>query len=588
MVQPEPVPPSVAPRPASLNGEIYKRLLQAVKAVLTSEVGGRFQLMFGAILLLLLGINGLNVLASYVGRDLMTTIERRQFPRFVSEALLYVAVFAALTLAAVILRFIEERLGLLWRDWLTRGLVARYLEDSTYLRLKEQAGLDNPDQRIADDARAFTSNTLSFVLMFLNALFVIVAFSGVMWSISPLLFVVAVAYAALGSLLTVALGRPLVRLNYDQSDREANFRSELLRLGVNAESVALLQLESRLGQRLRKRLDALIRNAKRIVAVNRNLGFFTTGYNYGIQLVPPLIVGPLFMHGKVEFGVITQSAMAFSHLLGAFSLIVTQFQQLSAYGAVLVRLGSFSAAVERRSPPGAARRAASDAPDQLVYDDVTLWSDDGSELLVSRLRLTLGPGTRLLVTGTDDARRALFRATALGRESREGHIVCPAPERISFLPERPYLPVGTLRELLVLRGHDAEFSDHRIYSVLNELGLEPALRRVGGLDVEGDFAHQLSLGEQQLVAVARVVLAAPAFVILQSPAATLAPEQLARVLATLSRASITYLVFGGESGTSDAWDVVLELHAGGSWHLRPRAAVGSPAPPRPSLPTPGA
>jgi len=574
MAASERAPDATAPRRAGLDREIYKRLLGAVRSVVTSEIGGRFQLMFGAILALLIGINGLNVLSSYVGRDLMTTIERRDFSMFVGKALLYVGVFAALTAAAVVLRFIEEHLGLLWRDWLTRRLVARYLEDGTYLRLKEQAGLDNPDQRIADDARAFTSNTLSFVLMFVNALFVIVAFSGVMWSISPLLFVVAVAYAALGSGLTVWLGRPLVRLNYDQSDREASFRSELLHLGANAESVALLQLENRLGMRLFRRLGALIQNAKRIVAVNRNLGFFTTGYNYGIQLVPPLIVGPLFMHGKVEFGVITQSAMAFSHLLGAFSLIITQFQQLSSYGAVLVRLGNFSAAVERPSliapPPG----GDESAPPRLVYDGLTLRSDSG-ELLVNGLKITLESGSRLLVTGTDEARRALFHATALGRDAAEGHISCPDAERILFLPERPYAPAGTLRELLVRSGH--ELDDSQIYSVLRELGLEQALRRVGGLDAEGDFAHLLSLGEQQLVAVARVVLTAPTFVALENPGVTLAPEQLSLALSALSRAGVTYLVFGGASGLIETFDAVLELHAGGGWDLRVRLNAAASA-----------
>jgi putative ATP-binding cassette transporter len=573
MAQSQPLPYSVAPGEASFDRKIYKRWWRSIRAVMTSEIGGRFRLMLGSILLLLVGINGLNVLSSYVGRDLMTTIERRDVGTFVAQALLYTGVFAALTAAAVILRFIEEHLALLWREWLTRALVGRYLEDGAYLRMKQHGGVGNPDQRIADDARAFTSNTLSFTLMFLNALFVIVAFSGVMWSISPLLFVVAVAYAALGSLLTVVLGRPLVRLNYDQFDREANFRSELMQLGANAESVALLQLESRLGARLRKRIDALLDNAKRIIAVNRNLGFFTTGYNYGIQLVPPLIVGPLFMHGKVEFGVITQSAMAFAHLLGAFSLIITQFQQLSSYAAVMVRLGSFSAAVERPSLPAKPLSPAPDGAQRLLYDELTLRVESSGELLVDRLSLVVERGTRLLVTGTDEARRALFHATALGRDTAEGHILCPDAEHILFLPERPYVPAGTLRELLVRTGHEHDVDEGRIYAVLRELGLEQALKRVGGLDAEGDFAHLLSLGEQQLVAVARVVLAAPTFAVLQSPAVTLAPEQLSRAFEALSRASITYLVLGGADGLVDACDAVLELHAGGSWDIHPLEAV---------------
>ena len=127
--------------------------------------------------------------------------------------------------------------------------------------------------------------------MFLNGTFTILAFSGVLWSISPLLFVVAVGYAGLGSAFTLGFGRPLIRLNYDQSDREASFRAELVHVRENAESIALLRREGRLGARLARRLDALLANARRIIAVNRNLSFFTTGYNYGIQLIPALIIG---------------------------------------------------------------------------------------------------------------------------------------------------------------------------------------------------------------------------------------------------------------------------------------------------------
>lgn len=570
------IPPSTSPPSTRLGAQavrrsfargIWSRLFGAIHAVATSEIGGKFRWMFAAILVLLLGIAGLNVVSSYVARDLMTAVEQRDRSGFFATALLYLLVFGALTIAAVVERFIEEHLALLWRRWLTQRLIGQYLADGAYLNLRERGELGNPDQRIADDARAFTATTLSFVLMFLNAVFAIVSFSGVMWSISPLLFGVAVAYATLGSLLTVVIGHPLVRLNYDQSDREASFRSELTHVGQNAESVALLQLEGRLATRLRRRLDALVKNATRIISVNRNLSFFTTGYGYGIQLVPPLIVGPLFMSDKVEFGVVTQSAMAFAVLLGAFSLIVTQIHQLSSYAAVLARLDSLTTAVQRASARAGAPIETSEGAERLVYEDVTLRSRSGSELLVAHLSVTLLTGTRLLVTGTDAARRALFRATALGRDVPEGRISRPPLERILFLPERPHVPPGTLRELVASSGTEHDVGDARIYAVLSDLGLASAVERVGGLDVEDDWGHSLSLGEQQLLAIARILLAGPAFAVLQNPSTTLAPEQLARVLSLLSEASITYLAFGG-AAPPGAYDAVLELHAGGTWSFR--------------------
>lgn len=244
-----------------------------------SEVGGRAKWMFAALLLLLFGINGMNVLNSYVNRDFMTAIADRQEAEFIRQALFYIAVFAGSTLLSVISRFTEERLALLWREFVTGRAIRRYLTDGAYYRLDMSRQLTNPDQRIAEDVRAFTVTTLSFVLMMLSSSFTVVAFSGVLWSISPLLFLVAVLYAATGSLLTIVLGRPLVGLNYDQSDREANFRSGLIHVREHAESAMMARSEDRLEESLRDRLASLVGNLRRIIGINRNLGFFTTGYN---------------------------------------------------------------------------------------------------------------------------------------------------------------------------------------------------------------------------------------------------------------------------------------------------------------------
>jgi putative ATP-binding cassette transporter len=559
----------------------FGHLWLAARRVLASEIGGKVRLMFAAIVAGLLGINGLNVVNSYVGRNLMTAIEERQGATFFTMILLWIVVFAGLTVVAVIVRFLEERLALLWRDWLTHTFVARYLEGGAYLRLKEGGDVDNPDQRITDDVRAFTSTTLSFLLMGLNACLGILAFSGVLWSISPLLFAAAVAYAALGTVLTVFVGRPLVRLNYDQFDREASFRSELVHAGENAESVALLQLESRLRTRMSRRIDALIANMKRIIAAHRRVGVFTTGYNYGIQLLPPLIVGPLFIHGKIAFGVVTQSAMAFGQLLGSFSLIVTQFPAISSYAATLARLGSFSAALEQ--PKVTTRTASSGGAGRVrfAYEDLTLYSRNSGECLVDHLSVSVEPGTRLLITATDETRRALFRATALSRDAFRHHVVYPSA-RVLFLPERPYIPPATLRELVGQGEPQKGADDQAMETLLRALDLGPALARVGGLDVEGDFSHALSLGEQQLLAIARVVLAAPTFVVLHNPGSTLAPEQLELALTRLNDAAITYLTLGGEDSPVGAYDSVLEIHADGTWGFRRDSQLPGPPKPQPA------
>jgi vitamin B12/bleomycin/antimicrobial peptide transport system ATP-binding/permease protein len=248
--------------------------------------------MFGGLIALLCAVSGLNVINSYVGRNFMTSIENRNMAEFIRQALFYVGVFAVSTIVAVITRFTEERLGLLWREFLTRRAVKLYLAKGTYYALSASGELTHPDQRIAEDLRAFTVTTLSFVLMGLNSAFTIVAFSGVLWSISPLLFIVAVLYAAGGSFLTFVLGRPLIKLNSQQLDKEASFRSSLIHVRDNAESIMLAHREERQVVGLLDRIEDMIANFRQITSVNRNVGFFTTGYNWLIQIIPALIVAP--------------------------------------------------------------------------------------------------------------------------------------------------------------------------------------------------------------------------------------------------------------------------------------------------------
>jgi putative ATP-binding cassette transporter len=306
----------------------WARFIRLIRRSIVPELGSKALLLAGLLILMLLGINGLNVLNSYVGRNFMTAIEGRDLTEFFNQGGFYIGVFALSSIVAVLSRFAEERLGLLWRERLTKRLVGAYLGDRTYHTLKVTKRVENPDERITDDVRAFTTTTLSFSLMILNSTLTVIAFSSVMLSISETLFLVAVLYAVGGTLFSIFLGRPLVRLNSDQLDKEANFRADLIHVREHAEAIALSRREGRLLQRLRGRVDDLVGNLGSIIRVNRNLGFFSTGYAYLIQIIPALVVAPLFIRGEVEFGVITQSSMAFSHLVAAFSLIITQFQSI--------------------------------------------------------------------------------------------------------------------------------------------------------------------------------------------------------------------------------------------------------------------
>jgi putative ATP-binding cassette transporter len=328
--------------------------------------------------------------------------------------------------------------------------------------------------------------------------------------------------------------------------------------------------------RLRRRLDELVANTKRIIAVNRNLGFFTIGYNYLIQIIPVLIVAPLFIRGEAEFGVISQSAMAFSHLLGAFSLIVTQFQQISGYAVVLARLSALADSTELVTAPSGSGIDIDDSGPPLAWRGLSLSSRRDDGVLLKSLALSVAPGTRLLVTGPNEAARvALFRATAGLWKAGAGLIVRPPRGQLLFVPERPYLPAGTLRDALLRTGCERDIDEERITAALRTVGIEDTVASVGGLDVERDWDDVLSLADQQRIAFARVLLAAPAFAVLEAPNTFLDHDAAARFLGELEARSITAVTFTSDDTLAAHHDIRLLLESDGTWATQRIQGSGS-------------
>ncbi|WP_343070031.1 SbmA/BacA-like family transporter [Rhizobium paranaense] len=244
-------------------------------------------------------------------------------------------------------------------------------------------------------------------------------FSGVLWLISPLLFIAAVVYAASGSYLTVLLGRPLISLSYDQLDREAAFRSSLIRVRENAESIMLGGGEQRHANLLLRRFDELAINFRRIIVINRNVGFFTTGYNWMVQIIPVLIIAPAFIRGDMEFGVITQSAAAFAMLVGAFSFIVSQFKSISNFAVVVARISSLLEAIEDASQPTQTDLEIIEHDGHLTYDHVTLTSPTGHTLLKD-LSTIFPANTRVVVVGDDNAAATIVSCNGGDQHIRGG------------------------------------------------------------------------------------------------------------------------------------------------------------------------
>jgi vitamin B12/bleomycin/antimicrobial peptide transport system ATP-binding/permease protein len=556
----------------------WSRFVRISTPFFTSESRWHAFGLLALLLALLLVICGLNVAINYVGRDFMTAIARRQSYLVYRVALLYLGVFALSAIAGGFARYAELVLGLRWREWLTRHFFHRYLSSRAYHRLNAQSDVDNPDERISQDLNTFTSTTLSFLVMATNSVITVVAFVGVLWSITPWLVLAGVLYPLLGTSMILFVGYRLVDLNHLQLKKEADFRFELVLVRSQANWIALDQAEEKEESRLVKRLGALIENYRSIIRILRNLRFVRGGYNYLDQVIPVLIVMPLYLRGEVEFGVLTQSAMAFSQIFNAFSLLAEKFQDLSTFAAVIGRVGALEEAIDESAEPS--RRplqvVEDDAP--VKYQQVTLRAPQDDRVLVKDICLEVPRGRRVLVTGPNAAgQKALFQATAGLWDKGEGRIVHPAQGRVLFLPEHPYLVPGSLRDQFLTTVRQGKLTDERILNVLRAVGLEPLLQRVGGLDAEQDWRNALSLGERQRLAFARLLLAEPDFAFLDHAASALHEAERAEIYQLLARTGLTYVSVGDHlPSLSQYHQDQLELRSDGTWTAGPIQAKQEP------------
>jgi putative ATP-binding cassette transporter len=259
--------------------------------------------------------------------------------------------------------------------------------------------------------------------------------------------------------------------------------------------------------------------------------------------------------------------MAFAQLLGAFSLIINQFQSISSFAAVVARVDALGEAIEHTTAPAARAIETVEDRDRLAYERLTLRAPDSDGALVKDLSVSIPSGARLLVTGPNEAARvSLFRATAGVWHGGEGKITRPPFDQVLFLPQRPGLPPVTLRELLLVPGR--ETPDDQILAALREAGLGPVAERAGGLDVERDWQAFTSLGDQQLLVLTRIVLARPRFALLDRVDTTLGPGQVRQAIQQLIQNSITPIHLADAAECVEQYDAVLEIDADGAWAWR--------------------
>src|SRR5208337_1904074 len=272
-----------------------------------------------------------NVVFSYVSRDMMTALAEKNAQVFGHTMLLVIIYNVVAAPVVAIDGYVAAKLMLNWRQWMTEQFLEKTFHDRAFYRISSDASIDNPDQRVSEDLQTFANFTVSFVMQVLQGLVTAASFLVVLWLISPTLVGVLAVCVGLGSLLTIVIGRPLIGINFAQRRREADFRYALVGLRDNAEAIALYGGERREQGELLERLYAAIKNFNLLISWQRNLAFFTYGYDFMLPLLPYFILAPSFFAGKIEFGKITQASGAFITLRTSLSIIIDQFNSLSNF-----------------------------------------------------------------------------------------------------------------------------------------------------------------------------------------------------------------------------------------------------------------
>ena len=542
-------------------------------------------LLLGAIALLVLVINAINVGISYIARNVDNALVAYDQTGFWKV----VAVYAFCLVLALPIRALQTylipKLGLLWRQWLSERLLERYMSNRAYYLINpndETGGeIDNPDQRITQDTASFTGTSLEVSVGIIEALLTFFSFIIILWTISTNLAGILFAYSVIGTALVVFISRRLVVLNNAQLRLEADFRYGMVHVRDNAESIAFYQGEQQESKEVVRRLGNAIANYDRLILWTAAINVVKRSYDYFSRFLPWLVIAPIYFAKDADFGVFSQAGIAFAQVFSSLSFIVANIEQLAAFSASISRLEGFQgkvdeingkAAATALSEQATAAAAGLPATESILLRHADLVPPQSDRVLLRDLSLEVSQRQRVLVVGPSGCGKTSFLRMVSGLwPPASGSVGRPPVGELLFIPQKAYMILGSLREQLCYPMPSDRFSDEQLRHVLEQVRLGELVQRYPDLEIKQDWPRLLSLGEQQRLAFARLLLNSPRFVVLDEATSALDVATERHLYGLLAEREMAFVSVGHRPTLTAFHDTVLELDGSGSWQLLPAA-----------------
>jgi putative ATP-binding cassette transporter len=435
--------------------------------------------------------------------------------------------------------------------------------------------VDNPDQRITEDTRSFTAQSLSFTLGIFDAFLTFSLNILILWGISRTLTLSLFGYAAFATTVLVVSGRNLVRINFDQLRYEADFRYGLVHVRDNAESIAFYSGEVPEQQETERRLGSVVRNFNLLIIWRVIIDVMRRTIGYAGIFFPYLLMAPAYFAGEIDYGGFVQASFAFNMVEGSLFFVVNQIEELAQFTAGISRLEGFQSKVEQvnQAAPSNLKNRVLPGSDAIVIQSADLYTPKGRKPVIKDLTLSVADHDKLLVVGPSGCgKTSLLRMISGLWDPSSGSVDRPETGDLLFIPQKPYMLLGSLREQLCYPTEEERFSDEQLRSVLEQVNLSKLVTRYPDLDIKQDWQRILSLGEQQRLAFGRLLLNSPRFVVLDEATSALDVSTEKHLYELLVSRDLSFISVGHRPSLKQFHNNVLELSGDGDWSLIPASS----------------